>query len=859
MRNVISKCTVAVVTAGLGSVALAGCAPDIPGPEAFAAPDHGGGAGGKADVQVGGGGDAGLQPCTNAASCPAPTAACTVAVCKNGACDTQPAADGAACSDGIDCTIGDTCKAGKCSYATSTCVCLQDGDCASKEDGDLCNGTKFCDPVAHNCIVNPATIVVCKTVDDTQCLQTQCVKATGMCELKPVANKTPCDDNDQCTVSEVCLDGQCTPSVLKCTCKTSADCKDDGDLCNGKPYCNLVQGKCLPIPGTEITCDKSGDTACLKNTCDKTTGTCAPKSVAEGIACATGDVCQGSSTCKAGQCIGGTNLCPCASSADCAKFDDGNLCNGVLYCDKTTKKCAVNPTSVPAPCSTTGNGPCVANTCDPKTGQCAAVTAANNAPCSDGDPCSAGDFCSAGKCVAGPATCDCATDAECAKYDDADLCNGKLTCEPTQKVCKLDPATVPPACPAPSTACQVSACDPKSGKCTTGKLPDGSACSDGNACTAPDQCAAGVCKAGANVCACQTDGDCLDDGNLCNGVPYCDKSGGSPTCKSKPGSEVKCAASGKVCVVKSCEPLTGQCVDKPGTCTDNNPCTLDSCDVSNSQCKVTNTADGTACESGKVCAAGKCVTASDTMVLVPSGKTWVGCAPTETGCAAPEQPQHLVSLPAFFLDRFEVTVAHYKQCLEANACTVPANAPATCNLGNSQRAKHPINCLPWSAASAYCAWVGKRLPTEAEWEMAARGHCVSADSNACKVELKPFPWGTKLASCSMTWMKDAVKGGDGCNTNATTLVGLASNDVSPVGVRDLGGNVSEWVQDTYEAGFYAKSPQDSPVNAAAGTQKVARGGNFASIASETRSARRQGLDGGGTYPSVGFRCAKDVK
>ncbi len=859
MRILNVICIIAAAAAGLTLVALAGCAPDIPGPEAFVAPDHGPGGGAGNPDAVQGGGDSGPQACTSAASCPLPTAPCMAAVCTKGVCGAQEAADGAACSDGIDCTNGDTCKAGKCTPVQSVCECLLDSDCVLKNKGDLCAGQWVCNPVDHKCILNPKTIVTCPSIADTQCLKTECVKATGKCELKAVTGKPLCDDGDPCTDKEVCIDGVCTPSLSTCDCKSSADCKDDSDLCNGTPYCDLTVGKCKPIPGSEVSCSQAGDTACTKNTCDKATGKCAPEALAEGTSCASGDVCKGSSTCKAGQCVGGTNLCPCGADPDCAKFDDGNLCNGVFYCDKSTKKCAVNPNTLPAPCPTAGNGACVTNTCDPKTSKCVPVTAANNTACSDGDPCSAGDYCSSGKCVAGPATCDCGSDGDCAKYDDADLCNGKLVCDTTLKVCKLDAASVVAPCAAPGGTCQGSACDPKTGKCATTNTADGVTCSDGNACTATDKCSAGACKAGANVCACQADGDCIDDGNLCNGVPYCDKTGAAPVCKVKAGSEVKCAASAKACVVKACDPLTGQCAETPGTCTDNNACTLDSCDVTSGQCKVSNAADGSGCDGGKVCAAGKCIVNNDDMVLVAAGKTWVGCTATEKECSPAEQPQHLVSLPAFFVDRFEVTVAHYKACFETKKCTVPANAPATCNLGDSQRAKHPINCLSWAAAEAYCASIGKRLPTEAEFEMAARGPCANPDANACKLELKPFPWGLKLANCGTTWMKDAVKAVDGCNTGATAAVGYKPGDVSPTGVRDLGGNVSEWVKDTYDAGYYAKSPTDSPTNNAAGTQKVARGGNFTSIASETRSARRQGLESSGTYPTVGFRCAKDAK
>lgn len=797
--------------------------------------------------------------CQNAGQCPAATGPCQTAVCLSGSCTVTASADGSPCSDGIECTKNDSCAAGKCVFGTNTCQCLKDADCANKEDGNFCNGTLYCDTVSHTCLTNPATAVSCPSVDDTDCVKNTCQPKTGICQLSSVKDNTACDDGDECTLSEVCKAGSCVSPASKCACKVNADCiaQDDKNQCNGTLYCDVLSGSCKTNPATVVTC-AGDDTACTKNTCDPATGQCQPKPVPDNLSCDDGNPCTAPGSCKLGQCIQGADICPCSIDSDCAKLEDGNLCNGKLYCDKVGQQCRVNPNTVIL-CPTVNDGPCKSNQCQPKTGTCLMVLATAKIVCdADGNPCTAGDYCSGGACLPGAAICLCSSDDDCTAKEDGDLCNGTLYCDVPTGSCKVNPSTVQTCSTVGDTACTKTVCDPKTKGCVKKLSGDNALCEDGNPCTSGDNCQAGTCKSGTNLCACKVDSDCLDDGNACNGLPFCDTAAQPAQCKVKPNSAVTCGTDKSGCIVQTCVPKTGLCGPGPGLCDDGNPCTVDQCDVIKGNCQSLPAIDGSPCGGGQVCASAKCVAVVGDMALVPGGQTWLGCTAADPQCAGAEQPQHLVKLPAYWIDRFEVTAAQYKACVEAGSCAAPSLSDPACNWSNPVRVKHPINCIGWSAAQSYCTWAGKRLATEAEWEMAARGPCTSSDASQCLMELKPFPWGVKPATCAQTVMADPVTG-SGCGLGTTAVAGIQTADTSPVGVRDLGGNVSEWVLDTWDAGFYASSPVTSPVNTAAGDSKVVRGGSYVSPKAKVRSAFRQSGAADAASAAVGVRCAKDAK
>ncbi len=219
------------------------------------------------------------------------------------------------------------------------------------------------------------------------------------------------------------------------------------------------------------------------------------------------------------------------------------------------------------------------------------------------------------------------------------------------------------------------------------------------------------------------------------------------------------------------------------------------------------------------------------MVLVPAGSFWMGCAPSYSLCEAGEKPRHSVYLNAFYIDKTEVTVSAYKACVSAGSCTAPDpyDASSNCNWRWSGRDSHPINCVDFSQAKAYCSNASKRLPTEAEWEKAARG-----------TDGRIYPWGNQAPSCALTIWGDGSNT-DGCGLDSTWPVGSKPAGASFYGALDLAGNVWEWTSDWYDAGYYSKSPSRNPSGPAGGSGRVIRGGSWASgDASDLRASSRDG-------------------
>ena len=212
-----------------------------------------------------------------------------------------------------------------------------------------------------------------------------------------------------------------------------------------------------------------------------------------------------------------------------------------------------------------------------------------------------------------------------------------------------------------------------------------------------------------------------------------------------------------------------------------------------------------------------------------------------------ESPQHPVTLDAFWIDRTEVSKAQYSQCVESGHC-----AEVHCaNDLDPKRDDQPAACVDWSHALTYCEWAGARLPTEAEWEYAARGP-----------EGNTYPWGdvfdpTRLnfcdANCTYKWRDQSYD--DGYNRPAP--VGSFESGASWCGALDMAGNAWEWVADWYDADYYIRSPAHNPQGPDSGTAHVMRGGSCYYFASYLRSARRTMMlsSSGETNNSGGFRCA----
>ncbi|RME02010.1 MAG: hypothetical protein D6812_07065 [Deltaproteobacteria bacterium] len=224
---------------------------------------------------------------------------------------------------------------------------------------------------------------------------------------------------------------------------------------------------------------------------------------------------------------------------------------------------------------------------------------------------------------------------------------------------------------------------------------------------------------------------------------------------------------------------------------------------------------------------------------------------------ANESPVRQIYLDGFWIDATEVTVAAFLACIEAGRCT-PVQGGENCNLGREGFADHPINCVTWGQAVDYCRWVQKRLPTEAEWEKAARGGCEKGgDPLRCEAGMddRKYPWGNAPPTCQVATFDNGV---DGCGTYVTTPVGSKPDGDSPYGVGDMAGNVAEWVADWLGNDEYARSESDMPDGPQEGSYRVFRGGSWGAPPEMLRISLRFATLPTDAFSSIGFRCARSV-
>jgi formylglycine-generating enzyme required for sulfatase activity len=230
-------------------------------------------------------------------------------------------------------------------------------------------------------------------------------------------------------------------------------------------------------------------------------------------------------------------------------------------------------------------------------------------------------------------------------------------------------------------------------------------------------------------------------------------------------------------------------------------------------------------------------------VDVAASTLWMGSGPDQG--AKDEHPQHLVELSAFSLDRYEVTNERYAACVKAGACKapqLPSSAKRKTYFGAAEFARYPVVFVGWAEANQFCHWDGGRLPTEAEWELSARGPSPSK---------RIFPWGDEAPDCTKANM-----GGDGSCVSDTDLVGRRTWGASPWGALDLAGNVWEWTADWYDANYYQNSPRRDPQGPSQGRLKVMRGGCWMSGADSLRVSCRKAEMPETWAPNVGFRCVR---
>lgn len=265
---------------------------------------------------------------------------------------------------------------------------------------------------------------------------------------------------------------------------------------------------------------------------------------------------------------------------------------------------------------------------------------------------------------------------------------------------------------------------------------------------------------------------------------------------------------------------------------------------------------------------GSTMTGKDGMTLlyVPAGEFTMGtkaddalaeCQKYRSDCRLDlfkdEEPPHDVFLDAFWIDQTEVTVRMYYLCVEAGVCKEPISKTSSTHsnyYGNAEFNHYPVIYVDWDMAGTYCGWVDRRLPTEAEWEKAARG----PDGNI-------YPWGNTFDGTLVNF----------CDTNCPFSANKSFNDgyveISPVGnypsgksvygALDMAGNVWEWVNDWYSDTYYAGSPKSNPLGPDSGQYRVLRGGSWYDLVNSSRSTNRLRNYPPGTVDliGVGFRCA----
>lgn len=218
------------------------------------------------------------------------------------------------------------------------------------------------------------------------------------------------------------------------------------------------------------------------------------------------------------------------------------------------------------------------------------------------------------------------------------------------------------------------------------------------------------------------------------------------------------------------------------------------------------------------------------VVRIPGGEFQMG-SPEGEGDPS-ERPRHPVRVDGFLMDKTEVTWGQYKRFLAASAHPPPK--PPVWGMPEAL----PVSSITWDEAGAFCAWAGGRLPTEAEWERAARGD-----------DARTYPWGNTFDP----WRCNTRDGGP----HAPTAAASFPDCVGPYGVLDLAGSFQEWCSDWYEDRYDAKGPPENPTGPETGTLRVSRGGNWMSSAVAVRATSRLGIDPKWPGPMLGFRCAQE--
>ena len=408
-------------------------------------------------------------------------------------------------------------------------------------------------------------------------------------------------------------------------------------------------------------------------------------------------------------------------------------------------------------------------------------TCAGQADCISGWTCAplpgVGNLC---QCTIGAEVCD-GQDNDCnGLIDDGASCSGNRVCQ--AGAC---------ACPAERRTCGSDCVDPSNDAANCG------AC--GTACGTGGSCVAGACTCPGSM------------GRACGGA-----------CRDLSNDAANCGACGTACGTGgSC--VAGACC--PGSM--GRACGGVCRDLSNDAANCG--ACGNACGTGQSCRMGACVSLCPAgMAFIPAGSFLMGDADTASYQA---QPPHMVTLAAYCMDLTEVTVAAYRLCT-APGCTTP-DTDSSCNSGVMSRDNHPINCVDWNQSRAYCQSRGGDLPTEAQWEYAARG-----------TDGRIYPWGNDAPASQLCWSR-----------SSTCAVQSYPSGNSPFGLFDMAGNVWEWTRDFYAS--YPSAASIDPTGPTSGRFRVYRGGSWNNAtATLVRAAYRYDNSPSLRHNFRGFRCAR---
>ncbi|MBM4353261.1 MAG: hypothetical protein FJ109_05600 [Deltaproteobacteria bacterium] len=537
------------------------------------------------------------KPCATAADCESPGGledAC-LDYGKEGAFCGGPCQTGNDCPTGFACTsvkTVDGVMVDQCVSENGSCPCTGKSvalglwtPCDAVNEWGTCTGKRVCGEGGLTPCDAPApALEICNGVDD------DCDGAVDEPDAIGGSYVNLCDDGNGCT-SDACkgADG-CDHALLD-----AGECMD-GDACTVGDHCE--NGVCVGLP---VVCDDANP--CTDDQCDGLGGCSSTYNAAP---CDDKDPCTVADGCESGQCIGVAINCDCKADSDCVPFEDGDVCNGKLFCDTSAipYECALVPGSqVKCPPSQGIDALCQSAFCDPVSGACSFVPAHEGFACSDSNACTVGDTCVQGKCQPGvsmicsdgnPCTDDsCNPQAGCVFTSNNAPCSDNNACT-TGDTCK-DGACVPTGATIcdDSNPCTTDSCIPGGG-CLykLNELP----CDDGNVCTTADHCHLGGCIGGSSL-VCNDSNVCTDD--------TCDPLVG---CKFKPNSspcdDGNACTLGDVCGGGWCKGTSIL------TCDDNNPCTTNSCQVGVG-CVFTNNVlpcdDGNACTQQDKCSGGACL------------------------------------------------------------------------------------------------------------------------------------------------------------------------------------------------------------------------------------------------------------